>query len=396
MSSEKNNVIRFPGSKKFKLRKDFQQNEGFQADYLNQARTKQVKSSKVLEEDTLHNVLYFSDQVQKKENKIRSPNHLLKKGPFQKENKKVWSSSEKVLDKSKPSNLIRRPDDFWSGGKKADSSSNSAQGGSGQGGASSKGGASSSASSAPSKRSYYSIAGVACALCFTLVTVPFLNQKNARGLASLSDSVLPIKITKQDGTQHRVNLYEDMNGKLNLDLVEHENSGDQGVDRNERDPDSVKNNSFLKVVKSVFSFSNRDPDNEDREKFKKILNRQQEKALRLISTGQRKLANIGQKPEIKDIFSIETLSARYNVRWKRGKLVYAILLPGKEPVLLPTTDQVVNKHKEIFPTHVMIRKLDSLSGDLEIYELRDDEGLIIAQVETLRDEGGRALSIHVQ
>ena len=390
MSSEKNNVIRFPGSKKFKLRKDFQQNEGLQAGYLNQARTKQVESSKVLEEDKSHNVIYFSNQI--KENKMRSPNHLLKKGSFQKENKKVWSSSEKVLDKSKPSNLIRRPDDFWSGGKKADSSSNSAQGG-----ASSKGGASSSsASSAPSKRSYYSIAGVACALCFTLVTVPFLNQKNARGLASLSDSVLPIKITKRDGTQHRVNLYEDMNGKLSLDLAEHENSGDPGVGHTERDPDSVKNNSFLKVVKSVFSFSNRDPDNEDREKFKKILNRQQEKALRLISTGQRKMASIGQKPEIKDIFSIETLSARYNVRWKRGKLVYAVLLPGKEPVLLPTTDQVVNKHKEIFPTHVMIRKLDSLSGDLEIYELRDDEGLIIAQVETLRDEGGRALSIHVQ
>lgn len=122
---------------------------------------------------------------------------------------------------------------------------------------------------------------------------------------------------------------------------------------------------------------------------------QEEKALNLIQSGQRKIASIGKKPGVKDIFSIEFLKSRYNVRWNEGKLVYAVLLEDREPVTVANTDKIVGQYGSLFPAYTNIRKLDSLSGDLEIYELQDKEGLNTAQVETLKDVEGRLLSIHV-
>ena len=122
---------------------------------------------------------------------------------------------------------------------------------------------------------------------------------------------------------------------------------------------------------------------------------QEQKALHLIQTGQRKIASIGQKPEIQDIFSITLLQSRYEVRWKKGKLVYAVLLEGQRPVSLSATDELVNQYGALFPAYTDIRKLDSLSGDLEVYELKDTTGLNTAQVEILKDIENRMLSIHV-
>ena len=125
--------------------------------------------------------------------------------------------------------------------------------------------------------------------------------------------------------------------------------------------------------------------------------RSQEKAaLHLIQTGQRKLAGIGRKPRVKDVFFVELLRSRYDVRWHKGKLVYAVLLKDQEPVPMPDTGKMVNQYSALFPAHSSIRKLDSVSGDLEIYELKDSEGLNTAQLEALKDVEGGLLSIHVE
>lgn len=125
--------------------------------------------------------------------------------------------------------------------------------------------------------------------------------------------------------------------------------------------------------------------------------RSQEKAvLHLIQTGQRKLAGIGRKPRVKDVFFVELLRSRYDVRWHKGKLVYAVLLKDQEPVPMPDTGKMVDQYSSLFPAHSSIRKLDSVSGDLEIYELKDSEGLNTAQLEALKDVEGGLLSIHVE
>ena len=139
------------------------------------------------------------------------------------------------------------------------------------------------------------------------------------------------------------------------------------------------------------------------QKEKERLKREQEKilsfereALSLIKTGQRGLASIGRKPDIKDIFLIERLKSNYQVRWNRDRLVYAVLLEDRTPVFLPPVDQLVREYNSLFPKHVSIKRLDALSGDMEIYELKDAEGLNVAQVEALKDRAGRVISIHVQ
>ena len=139
------------------------------------------------------------------------------------------------------------------------------------------------------------------------------------------------------------------------------------------------------------------------QKEKERLKREQEKilsfereALSLIKTGQRELASIGRKPDIKDIFLIERLKSNYQVRWNRDRLVYAVLLEDRTPVFLPPVDQLVREYNSLFPKHVSIKRLDALSGDMEIYELKDAEGLNVAQVEALKDRAGRVISIHVQ
>lgn len=126
------------------------------------------------------------------------------------------------------------------------------------------------------------------------------------------------------------------------------------------------------------------------------IRRTEEKTLELIKSGQRKLASIGRKPDMKDIFSIERLKSSYQVRWNRDRLVYAVLLEDRTPVFLPPMDQLVREYNSLFPKHVSIKRLDALSGDMEIYELKDAEGLNVAQVEALKDRAGRVISIHVQ
>ena len=126
------------------------------------------------------------------------------------------------------------------------------------------------------------------------------------------------------------------------------------------------------------------------------IRRNEKRALNLLYTGQRKLASIGQKPNIQDVFSIEKLKSAYQVRWSNSRLVYAILLQDKTPVFLPAMEKLLEEYKDIFPEHTSVNKLDSVSEGMEVFELRDSEGLNVAQVETLRDRAGRVISIHVQ
>ena len=116
--------------------------------------------------------------------------------------------------------------------------------------------------------------------------------------------------------------------------------------------------------------------------------------LQLIQTGQRGVASIGAKPKMKDVFSMELLDSRYDIKWKRGKLVYAVLLENHTPVRLPAMHKVVARYHSLFPAYSnIISKLDDLSGDLELYVLLDAEGIQTAEVEALRDMEGRLLSI---
>ncbi len=369
-SDNQNNIISFPGTAKSNARVS-KKDENKQS-HLNNVIQIPLKTVESPSYQTMEkkNMMLQSSNVQRSSGVKNSNNNIINKT-----NSDFWRERGHTTD-------------FHSSDKdEAEAGSFSASGGGGEssgGGGESSGGGGESLSG---KKFHY--VGVACALCFMLVSVPFLNQKNARGLASSLKSALPVKIIKPDGTQYKVDLYENENGALKLNLLEEGNLSD-------RNPSSVEKDSFLGTFKSVFGFSNRDPDNEDKEKIKTKWRVQQDKALYLINKGQRKLAGIGRDPQARDIFSIEELNSSYNVKWRRGKLVYAILLPGKSPVLLPTTEHIVRRYREIFPAHRVIRKLDSLSGDLEIYELRNAEGLITAQVETLRDEKGRVLSIHVQ
>lgn len=144
-----------------------------------------------------------------------------------------------------------------------------------------------------------------------------------------------------------------------------------------------------------YSGSDRQPAS-DKTGESKLL-KKEKKVLQLIHTGQRKIASIGAKPAVKDIFSLQLLQSRYNIRWKRDKLVYATLLEGQEPVFIPSADEIVNKYSSLFPTHAGIQKVDSGSEEVEIYRLtdRNSTGRNAAQVEVLKDIDGKLLSIHV-
>ena len=144
-----------------------------------------------------------------------------------------------------------------------------------------------------------------------------------------------------------------------------------------------------------YSGSNRQPAS-DKVVESKLIEKEKE-VLKLIHTGQRKIASIGVKPAVKDIFSLQLLQSRYNIRWKRDKLVYATLLEGQEPVFIPSADEIVNKYSSLFPTHAGIQKVDSGSEEMEIYRLTDRNSTDsnAAQVEVLKDIDGKLLSIHV-
>ena len=75
---------------------------------------------------------------------------------------------------------------------------------------------------------------------------------------------------------------------------------------------------------------------------------QQKKVMHLIRTGQRKIASVGEKPKVKDVFSIQLLGSHYNLKWKRDKLVYAVLEENKKPVVLPSIDEVVKQYSSLF------------------------------------------------
>ena len=229
-----------------------------------------------------------------------------------------------------------------------------------------------------SKKPYYAFSSVACALFLMLGGVPFFyNQKSQiysqRGLVSVS----PVKVLKGDGQKYEVHIYENTDRDLSVKLME----------RQSRFVATEEHESRPKQSKFVAT--------KEMEKLKKKLNRQEKAILNLITTGQRKIASVGRKPSIKEVFSMETLKARYNVRWSRGKLSSASLLEGQEPVVLPSMEKVVREYRALFPNYTTIRKKDDLSDDLEVYELRNNKNSAVKQVEASKDEQGRLLSIHV-
>ena len=146
---------------------------------------------------------------------------------------------------------------------------------------------------------------------------------------------------------------------------------------------------------SSYSGSDRQPAS-DKVVESKLL-KKEKRVLHLIHTGQRKIASIGVKPAVKDVFSLQLLRSRYNIRWKRDKLVYATLLEGQEPISIPSADEIVNKYSSLFPVHTGIQKMDSGSEEMEIYRLKDRDSISsnAAQVEVLKDIEGKLLSIHV-
>lgn len=146
---------------------------------------------------------------------------------------------------------------------------------------------------------------------------------------------------------------------------------------------------------SSYSGSDRQPASNKIEESKLL--KKEKKVLDLIHTGQRKIASIGTRPAVKDIFSLQLLQSRYDIRWKRDKLVYATLLEGQEPIIIPSTDKIVRKYSSLFPVHADIQKVDSGSEEMEIYRLknRDSASNNAAQVEVLKDINGKLLSIHV-
>ena len=238
---------------------------------------------------------------------------------------------------------------------------------------------------AKEKPSPYAFFTMACAFCLMVVGLPVLNQKTSRGVAGDSDPANMSIVTKEDGTQYTTQVYKDENRYWKVALMK--------VNQ-ERTPSSKAKNNFFQNFKSVFfGDKERDLDNEDRVKI--LFTQQQQKALYLIKTGQRKLASVGREPRTKELFSMQVLKSRYNTRWKRGKLLYATLRENTEPVPLPAMDQVIHQYDSLFPQHTSVRKLSSDSEEVEIYELQNEEGNNTAQVETLKDIEGRMLSINV-
>ena len=106
-----------------------------------------------------------------------------------------------------------------------------------------------------SNKKSYITASVASALCLMLVGFPFVSNlsNEERGLACVSDDL-------------------------------------ECIQREQREKERLK-----REQEEILSF--------------------EKKALNLIQNGQRKLASIGRKPDIKDIFSIERLKSNYQVRW---------------------------------------------------------------------------------
>jgi len=138
----------------------------------------------------------------------------------------------------------------------------------------------------------------------------------------------------------------------------------------------------------------------ERQKQRELLRKKRRKSteantLHLIQAGHRELASVGRKPKMEDIFSMELLNSRYDIKWKRGKLVHAVLSENQKPVRLPAMHKVIARYHSLFPDYNRVSKLDTLSGDLEIYALLDAGGVQTGEVETLRDMEGRLLSIHV-
>ncbi len=276
------------------------------------------------------------------------------------------------------SNIIHPPAEFWKEEEEKAPSGPSKE-------AEQTGGASPGGGGGPvggSKKWNYMGVGAVCALCLMLTGFPFMNQKSAsRGLASSDSSVLPVKIVKADGSRYTVRLHEDANRNLSMRL-----SAEEG-----RHPNSaVKPKGFW----SLFASPDRNPDNSDKNKFKKMIRRQEKEALRLIHTGQRKISSVGQKPGVKDDFSIRLLKSRYDLRWRRDRLVYAKLLPNQDPVFVPNISEVFSRYRQLFPSYVQVTKLTGQNGLNDVYELKNAKGLNTARVEVKKDEKGGLLSIH--
>ena len=282
------------------------------------------------------------------------------------------------------SNIIHPPVDFWTEGEEANKSDPSSKGAEKSGFPG--GGDGSPPPAKESKKWNYIGMGAVCGLCLMMIGFPFMNQKNnqrSRGLASPDSSVLPVQIVKADGSKYRVRLHEDVNRDLSMRLSEEEVG---------RSPDSaIKTKGFW----SVFSSADKNPSSGDADKFKKIIRRQETEALRLIRTGQRRISSVGQKPGVKDVFSIRLLKSRYDLRWKRNRLIYAKLLPNQDPVFVPDMAKVFSQYRLLFPSYVHVIKLKTQNDGLnnDVYELKNAKGLNTARVEVKKDEKGGILSI---
>ena len=334
MSTEdQNNIIPFPSLRN----RD-------QISHQNEVHNKESKES---------NQLYWLDQ-KKKKNTLSSSGE---KEPFYLNmNKK----SELSGNKEKSANMINRTNvEFWHNSDSSDqrprNPDSNEKGGKDEG--------------EQNRKKFNSIGiSTACVLCLLLAGVPFLNQRTAqkqRGLAS-QDSLIPVVIVK-DGERYTASLYENENRNLTVRLVPKEDGG--GKKSRELYTDKEKN------------------------KLMKMIRKQEKTAVHLIQSGKRKITSVGQAPTVKNLFSMEALKSRYQVRWRRGKLVYAELLYNKQPVSLPDMHKVFKKYHSLFPSYKSVEKMDSLSGNKSVYELKDRRGFSTARVEVEKNEEGGLLSI---
>ena len=160
-------------------------------------------------------------------------------------------------------------------------------------------------------------------------------------------------------------------------------------------------------------------------KKKRLIKRYERDNQRAINVlkGQRKLASLGRKPNIKDNFSHALLNSRYRVKWKRNKLSYLNLLEGQEPLSNFKIEEIVKEYSSLFPSHESIQgqkrdgmetlKLYGIKGSsiaridkklkkngfsisqMETYTLQD-KGSSVATVTVFTDDNGHLLAMHVQ
>ena len=132
------------------------------------------------------------------------------------------------------------------------------------------------------------------------------------------------------------------------------------------------------------------------EKKQEQIRKQEKHILKLLKTGRREIASVGRKPPVRDLFAINFLKSRYTIQWNSNRKLDVVLLSdGEEPVEVPSVGKMLAKYPSLFPHYAQVKKEDNPTGDLEIHQLQDERGFVKAKIETLKNEEGRLLSIHV-